>query len=239
MQWAWERFTLSSDALALDPAEQAISQLQLWLLERWDVTVKNVDAIDQPNVGEGRGALASEQPRDPGLVRRERRVPADHPHGRSLRRRLKPEALARVLDERGLLTRRTDAKRLAVRYVPKLGKGSWYALCRTAFGRTSVPDAGVQGPRGRPVLSRPRLLDALDAALGTAPDDDFRHHSPPAEPQVATAKPLSKQGIHHLRHFRHLNCDGTGRRRITRRSMRRGRCCCRQRMAKSSLKSLF
>ena len=34
VEWAWERFTLSSDAVALDPAEQAISQLQLWLLER-------------------------------------------------------------------------------------------------------------------------------------------------------------------------------------------------------------
>jgi hypothetical protein len=61
---------------------------------------------------------------------------------------LKPEALARVLNERGLLTRRTDAKRLAVRYVPKLGKGSWYALCRKAFGRTSVPDPAFKVHEG-------------------------------------------------------------------------------------------
>jgi hypothetical protein len=56
-------------------------------------------------------------------------------------------------------------------------------------------------------LSRPRLLDALAAALDTALDDDFRHHSPPAVPLVATAKPLSGQGFRHLRHFRHLNRD--------------------------------
>jgi hypothetical protein len=46
VHWAWERFTLSSDALALDPAEQAIGQLQLWLLEHWDVTVKHVAVIE-------------------------------------------------------------------------------------------------------------------------------------------------------------------------------------------------
>jgi hypothetical protein len=61
---------------------------------------------------------------------------------------LKPEALMRVLNDRGLLTQRTDAKRLAVRYVPKLGKGSWYALCRTAFGRTSVPDPTLKVHEG-------------------------------------------------------------------------------------------
>ena len=54
-------------------------------------------------------------------------------------------------------------------------------------------------------MSRPSLLDALDAALGKAAGMDFRHHSPPAEPPVATANPLNIQGIHHLRHFRHLN----------------------------------
>src|SRR4051812_14209307 len=54
-------------------------------------------------------------------------------------------------------------------------------------------------------MSRPSLLDALDVALGKAAGMDFRHHSPPAEPPVATANPLSVQGIHHLRHFCHLN----------------------------------
>ena len=51
VDWAWDRFTLSSDAVALDPAEQAITQLQLWLLERWDVTVKNVDTLTSASTG--------------------------------------------------------------------------------------------------------------------------------------------------------------------------------------------
>ncbi len=53
-------------------------------------------------------------------------------------------------------------------------------------------------------MNRQHLLDALEVALGTATGDGFRHHSPPAGPQVVTAKSLSKQGVHHLRHFRHL-----------------------------------
>ena len=160
--------------LGADPAEQATSQLQLWLLERWDVTVKNVEAIDPSNVGEGRWHLNDRETvawYDENAVFLPTTRMAEACGGA-----LKPEALARVLNDRGLLTRRTDAKRLAVRYVPKLGKGSWYALCRTAFGRTSLPDAGLQGPRGRSVLSWPRLLDALEVALGSAHE---RWFSPP------------------------------------------------------------
>ena len=54
-------------------------------------------------------------------------------------------------------------------------------------------------------MSRPRLLDALEAALGSATTMIFAtiHHR--QSPQVVTAKPLSTQGIHHLRHFRHQN----------------------------------
>ena len=144
--WAWERFTLSSDALALDPAEQAISQLQLWLLERWDVTVKNVASLESASTGDGRWHMNNRETvawYDENSVF----VPTGR-LGEACGGALKPEALARVLGERGLLTRRTDAKRLAVRYVPKLGKGSWYALCRTAFGRTSVPEPAFKVHEG-------------------------------------------------------------------------------------------
>ena len=82
--WAWERFGQSSDALALDPAEQAITQLQLWLLERWDVTVKNVDAIETASTGDGRWHLNNRE--TDRLVRRERGVRADRTPGRGVRR---------------------------------------------------------------------------------------------------------------------------------------------------------
>ena len=55
-------------------------------------------------------------------------------------------------------------------------------------------------------MSRSRLLDALDMALGSSRRTmifaTIRHRQ---SRQVVTAKPLSTQGIHHFRHFRHLN----------------------------------
>ena len=42
--WAWNRFLDSSEAVALDPVEQAVSNLRTWIAAGWDVTVKSVDA---------------------------------------------------------------------------------------------------------------------------------------------------------------------------------------------------
>src|SRR5256885_14727283 len=44
VQWAWDRFRRSSDAAALDPDSQTISNIQRWVAERWDVTVRSVNA---------------------------------------------------------------------------------------------------------------------------------------------------------------------------------------------------
>ena len=135
--WAWTRFTASSDALALEPAEQAITNLQQWLLERWDVTVKGVAATG-PQV-DGRWHLNSRETLawyDEAAVY----IPATR-MGEACGGTLKPEALARILSERGLLVRRKDTRRLTVGYVPKVGYGSWYALSRTAFGRSTAAAA--------------------------------------------------------------------------------------------------
>jgi hypothetical protein len=48
IKWAWQQFVGASGALALDPVEQAIANLQQWLLERWDVTVKPVTTSGTP-----------------------------------------------------------------------------------------------------------------------------------------------------------------------------------------------
>ncbi len=61
---------------------------------------------------------------------------------------LKPEALARVLDGRGMLARREDGRRLSIRYIAGLGKGHWYALSRTAIGRTAAPGPTLKAHEG-------------------------------------------------------------------------------------------
>jgi hypothetical protein len=147
--WGWERFTLSSEALALDPAGQAVDQLQLWLLERWDVTVRSIDAVDRPSAGGGREGASRPSNRETLAWYDGTTVFVPTARlGEASGGALKPEALARALDDRGLLTRRTDAKRLAVRYVAGLGRGSWYALCRKAFGRRSEPEPAFKVHEG-------------------------------------------------------------------------------------------
>jgi hypothetical protein len=48
VRWAWDRFCRSSDALALDPEQQAIANIRQFTNERWGVTIK-------PAEGEGEG----------------------------------------------------------------------------------------------------------------------------------------------------------------------------------------
>jgi hypothetical protein len=47
---------------------------------------------------------------------------------------LKETQIARFLDEKGYLGKRESQKRLAVRYVPKVGKCQCYALSKERFG---------------------------------------------------------------------------------------------------------
>ena len=142
VMWAWERFTSSTDALALDPAEHAITNLQQWLLERWDVTVKSIYATVQAGSpgSEGRWHINNRETLawyDESAVYLPTGRMAEACGGS-----LKPEALARVLDGRGLLARRADERRLAIRYINGIGKGSWYALSRAEFGRSTADTRG-------------------------------------------------------------------------------------------------
>jgi hypothetical protein len=45
--------------------------------------------------------------------------------------------VARLLHKCGMLAKRTDEKRLAVKYVPKVGSIQSYALSRVYFGRST------------------------------------------------------------------------------------------------------
>jgi hypothetical protein len=49
---------------------------------------------------------------------------------------LKEQRIAAVLDQGGHLSRRGDTTRIAIRWIPKIGRIDCYALRRSEFGRT-------------------------------------------------------------------------------------------------------
>ena len=132
VRWAWERFIGSSDAAALSPDEQVLNQLRTWIAERWDVTIKSVEASWEKFEAKRLNNRESVAWYDDDAVylptRRVREATAGV---------LKEQHVARLLSSRDLLARR-EKERLTVRYVPKIGHVQCYALRRSEFGRTST-----------------------------------------------------------------------------------------------------
>jgi PAS domain-containing protein len=124
VNWAWCRFLGSSDAVVLNPEDQAIGNIIRWIAERWGVTIRHVDGD-----GGTRDTVAWHDDRAVYLPTERIREAAGGA--------LKEQQISRVLNDRGLLAKRTDAKRLAVRYVPKVGYVQAYALSRAHFGRST------------------------------------------------------------------------------------------------------
>jgi hypothetical protein len=125
IRWAWERFCNSSDAVAIDPERQAIANLSQYIAERWNVTIKNVMADIGTN---NREATAWYD--DNTIYLPTNRI------AKAAGGALKEQRIAGILDERGHLFRRGGKKRIAIRYVPKIGHVDCYALRRSQFGRT-------------------------------------------------------------------------------------------------------
>jgi hypothetical protein len=129
VKWGWQQFDQSSDALALKPEQQIIVNLTTWVAQRWDVTIKPIEpGIDayghvRTNNRDALGWYDDEAVYLPTSLVREAAGGA-----------LKETQIARVLDERGYLAKRESAKRLAIRYVPKIGKSQCYALSKQRFG---------------------------------------------------------------------------------------------------------
>jgi hypothetical protein len=124
--WAWDRFRQSSDATALDPETQTVAHLSAWIAQRWGVTIKSVYAESDVNNRETIAWFDDTAVYIPKGTLREAA-------GNSLR---ESEA-ASILARRGLIAKRTEADRLYVRFVPKVGRVEAYALSRSHFGRCS------------------------------------------------------------------------------------------------------
>jgi hypothetical protein len=125
VRWAWERFTKSSDAAALDPETRVIMSLRGWIAERWDVTIKSVDAQTGINNREAVAWYDNSAVYIPKARIREASGNA-----------LKESQIGAALDHRGLLAARPEDDRFYVRWVPKIGRIAAYALRRSEFGHS-------------------------------------------------------------------------------------------------------
>jgi hypothetical protein len=125
IRWAWERFCSSSDALAIDPARQAVVNIRQYVAERWDVTIKAVKPGTVTNNREAVGWY------DDCTVYLPTNTIAEAAGGT-----LKEQRIAAALDQGGHLSRRGGRTRIAIRFVPNIGHVDCYALRRREFGRS-------------------------------------------------------------------------------------------------------
>ena len=141
IMWAWTCFRQSPDATALDPEAQVIGTIRGWIAERWNVTIKSVDVESGIN---NREAVAWYDESAIYVPKTRLREAA----GNGLRE----SQVASILERRGMLAKRTETDRLYVRFIPKVGRVTSYALRRSEFGRsekTVDPDAYAVHRGGR------------------------------------------------------------------------------------------
>lgn len=125
VEWAWESFRRSADAIALSPAEQAIANLREHIARRWGVSIKNLE--HEGGVRELEGWF------DDDAVY----LPASAIH-QATGCILKERQIGHLLDSRDMLARR-EPEHFTVRYIPRIGKVRSYALRRSEFGRQEAP----------------------------------------------------------------------------------------------------
>jgi hypothetical protein len=124
VNWAWRRFLASTDAVALNPEDQVVSNIIRWIAERWGGTIRHVEA--EGGMRDAVGWYDNSIVYLPTTRIREAAGGA-----------LKEQQIAKILNDRGLLAKRGSATRLAVGYVPKVGHFQAYALPRAHFGRST------------------------------------------------------------------------------------------------------
>ena len=123
VMWAWTGFAKSSDAVALDPAEQAIGNIRTWIAERWRTSLHGIHAEEKPT----RDAVGWWDDEAVYLTP-DRLVEAA---GGTL----KEIVVAKALNEAKMLAKTKGERHLSVSWVPSLGPMKAYALSRSHFGR--------------------------------------------------------------------------------------------------------
>ena len=126
VKWAWASFGGSAEARSLDPETQMMGNLQRAVAERWEVSIR---AVSNTHLS-SRDAIAWYD--DEAVYVPTSRI-CELAGGI-----LKEQAIARLLNKGGHLARK-DHNRLVVRYVPKVGYVTCYALKRSVFGRPEAP----------------------------------------------------------------------------------------------------
>jgi len=134
VQWAWDAVQGSHGITALDPAATAIENLQQWILSRWRSSIINVHDIEDRKSG---GKVDAWFDGDCVYLPAEVLVQAA---GGVLAR----HEILRALNARGLIGRKRDGNRFALRYVPNVGSLSAYALSRRAFGSNKNEEPDVR-----------------------------------------------------------------------------------------------
>jgi hypothetical protein len=121
VKWGWERFAASVEAQALNPEGLALTNLRRWIAQGWDVVIKKTDLPYRSS----RDALGWYD--DKAIYIPTGRI------SEAIGGVLSERAVVRLLSRAGLLERRTDHERAAIRSVPHIGKVDVYALKRREF----------------------------------------------------------------------------------------------------------
>jgi hypothetical protein len=121
VEWGWEQFTLSTEALALNPQGLAMFHLRRWIAEHWDVAIKKTD-LPYKSMREAVGWYD-----DNAIYIPVARI------SEAIGGAMSISAFARRLTRRDLLWDRTDATHATIRRVPGMGPVDVYALRREAF----------------------------------------------------------------------------------------------------------
>ncbi|TXN73422.1 DUF927 domain-containing protein [Methylobacterium sp. WL6] len=124
IRWAWARFQKSTDAVALDPETQAVTNLRAWVAERWGSDIQATEPEEGTRAA-NRNALGWYD--DEAVY-----IPA-HRIVEAAGGTLKEIEIGRALKAQGLIRKTKDEDCFFVAYVPRVGKVKAYALRRDEF----------------------------------------------------------------------------------------------------------
>jgi hypothetical protein len=122
VDWAWQQFTGSREAEALDSEQRALDNIRLWIAERWDSSIKRIENHGRLN---SRDAVAWYD--DNAIYVPTARI------AEAAGNVLNGQAIGTLLAKRDLLAARRDDHHVALKWVSGVGPVQAYALSRSKF----------------------------------------------------------------------------------------------------------